>query len=352
MPLLITERDVRTVVSEPGATSDAIAAMGRLFIEQARGGLNQVPRVHVTHREPGDPDATHAPGRSLRLMPAIVPALGVACARVYTTKQADDTIATPSEHLLLYELDGMTLRAIIEDRSLHTLRTAAPTGLATDHLARADATRVGVIGTGRHARGQLAAVAAVRPLEEVAVFGRDQARREQFCRDMALATGVRVRPVAAAEDAVDGADIVVTATTTTTPVLRGRWLSPGVHVNSIAPCELDEDAVAQSRVFPAYTRQLTEGTPTWTPIPQMVRAGRLDADALATTELCQVVAGRTAGRTDPDAITLFISSGMAGWDAAIASWIDERARQAGLGTELTEPEVLNGTTSRDRGVRL
>lgn len=330
MATLITERDVRAVLGLPEATTDAIAAMERLFEEQAAQRLTLVPRIQLAHP---DTDSTSTPERSLRVMPCIGLGLGAACVRIYTTKRIGQSIATPAEMLLLFDLQGMQLRAIIEDRSLHTLRTAAPTAVATKYLARPDARRIAVIGTGRHARGQLAAVASVCQVETVTVFGRDVERRERYCQELQQLLGATVQGSGSAEEAVSGADIVIVATATSEPALKGKWLEPGMHVNSIAPSELDAAVISRSRIFPAYTRQLTDGAPTWTPIPQLLARGRLRASDLET-QLCDVVAGRSPGRESPDDITLFISSGMAGWDLAIALWIDRWARELALGTEL------------------
>lgn len=330
MAILITERDVRAVLSQPEATADAIAAMERLFREQAADRLTLLPRIQLAHP---DGQTFETPERSLRLMPCIAPGLDAACVRIYTTLKVDSDIRTPCEMLLLVDLENMKLRALIEDHSLHTLRTAAPTGVATRYLARPDACRVAVLGTGRHARGQLAAVASVRRLQGITVFGRDPGRLDLFCQEMGTLLGSVVRACATPEEAVSGADIVIVATTTTKPVLKGQWLTPGMHVNSIAPCELDEEVIERARIFPAYTRQLTHGTPTWTPIPQMLKAGRLRPSDLAT-ELSLVVSGQAVGREKPEDITLFLSTGMAGWDVAIAIWIEEWTRRMGLGAQL------------------
>jgi ornithine cyclodeaminase/alanine dehydrogenase-like protein (mu-crystallin family) len=330
MAILISEMDVRAVLSRPDSTSGAIATMERFFHEQALGRLTVVPRIQLGHPEV-EPQVM--PQRSLRLMPSIGEGLGAACVRVYTTNKVGAAVETPSELLLLFDLETMKLRAMIEDRSLHTLRTAAPTAVATRYLARPDSRRIAVIGTGRHARGQLAAVASVCSVEETVVYGRNRKRLEHYCDEMGTILGSPVRPAQTPEEAVTGADVVIVATATAEPVLKGAWLEPGMHVNSIAPCELDAGAIERSRVFPAYTRQLTDGTPTWVPFPQMLAEGRLRRSDLET-ELCLVVAGQAAGRETRDEITLFLSTGMAGWDLAIALWIEDWAVKLGLGKEL------------------
>lgn len=331
MALLITEAVVRELMASPASTVEAIDAMEIVFVEQAYGRLALRPRIQVEY-PPGS--AGETAGRSLRLLPCIVPALNAAAVRVYTTNKVGDSMRpAPSELILLYDHDTMELRALIEDYSLHNLRTAAPTGLATRHLAREDASRVGVLGSGRHARAQLAAVASVCRVERVDVFSPRLERREAFAREAEERLGVPVTAHSDPEAVVRQADVLVVATTTAEPVLRGEWLRPGAHVNSMAPSELDADTLRRARVFPDLAEDVLDGVPAWSPIPELVERGELSR-AHFETQLCEVVAGTAAGRTSPDEVTLFISTGMATWDVAVAVWVEGAARRSGLGTEL------------------
>ena len=331
MALLITEADIRDLMASATSMAEAIDVMETVFIEQAHGRLALRPRIQIDY-PPGS--AGETAGRSLRLLPCIIPALNAAAVRVYTTNKVGDSMRpAPSELILLFDHDTMELRALIEDYSLHNLRTAAPTGVATRHLARPDASRVGVLGSGRHARGQLAAVASVRRLERVDVFSPRRESRETFAREAGEMLGIPVMAHSDPEAVVRLADIVIVATTTAEPVLRSEWLRPGVHVNSMAPSELDADTLLRARVFPNLAEDVLDGVPPWPPIPELLERGKLRRDDLET-ELCAVVAGAAPGRSSADDVTLFISTGMATWDVAIAWWAEGAARRAGLGTEL------------------
>jgi alanine dehydrogenase len=336
MTLLITEEDVRMLVAAEGAMAEAMELMERALVEQAHDRHALVQRLQLDF-PPGSAGETE--GRSLRLLPAIVPALDAAAVRVYTTNKVGDAgRPAPAELLLLFDHESMSLRAVIEDYTLHTLRTAAPSGVATAHLARRDARRVAVVGTGRHARGQLAAVASARALEDVRVYSRDAGRRVAFCAEMSTLLDCPVVACESAQEAVEGADIVVTATTTSVPVIRSEWLAPGTHVNSIAPAELDEATVLRARLFPCFAEEVAAGTPPWEPIPALLERGALSHDALAI-ELADVVAGLAPGRTNDEEITVFLSTGMANWDAAIAVWADRAARRLAVGRPLWDGDT-------------
>jgi alanine dehydrogenase len=338
LTLLVDERDVVALMGRAQSMRELVDRMEEAFAAQARGEFGLQTRVTVDH-PPGSVGERR--GKSLRLLPCIAPTLGGAAVRVYSTdKEADPTRPAPCELLLLFDRDTMELRSLIADYSLHAIRTAAPTGVATRWLARQDAERAGVLGTGRQARGQLAAVASVRRLTEVRVFGRDRERREAFCREMEALLGCPVVPVERAEDAVREADVVVVATSTEQPVIDGDWLSPGTHVNSIAPCELDERTALHARLVPCSAYEVLHGIPRWDPFPGLVARGALGADAL-DAELGRVVAGDVPGRRDDDEITVFLSTGMAFWDLVAAAWVDEQARALGLGRplDLAGPEA-------------
>lgn len=336
MTLLVGETDVRALLADPRAIASAVELVNEAIAEQGRGRVALRSRIQVDY-PPGS--ATEASGRSLRLLPAIVPSLGAAAVRVYTTnKDAGPGAPAPAELILVFDYESMRLRAIVEDYSLHTLRTGAPSAVATRALARPDSTVVGVLGSSRHARGQLAAVASVLELQQVRVHGRDAERREAFAREAEAALGVPVTPVASAREAVAGADVVCVATNTSAPVLLGEWLEPGQHVNSVAPCELDAAAVLRARLFPCDADEVLLGTPSWTPFPELVAAGRLAREALEA-DLGRVLAGEAPGRESADDVTLFVSTGMATWDVAAGVWAEREARAAGLGTELWDAEL-------------
>src|SRR5260370_13518097 len=133
-------------------------------------------------------------------------------------------------------------------------RTGAASGVATKYLACRNSRVAAIIGTGRQARTQLEAIAAVRKLEAARVYGRDAAKRERFCDEMSERLGIPVQPSPSAADAVRGADIVCTATTAAQPVVAGADLAPATHINAIGANhahkrELDDEAIASAAVI-------------------------------------------------------------------------------------------------------
>ena len=192
-----------------------------------------------------------------------------------------------------------------------------------------------MIGSGSQARTQLAAVAQVRRLRAAQVFSRDAARRKQFCSEMSEHLQLEVEPAESAEAAARFGDIVITATTSSQPVLKGEWLRPGAHVNAIGANmtirrEIDDVALARAGVVAVDSLEqakeeagdLVQGLES---IP-----GGWDG----VTELHDIIGGRRPGRISEQEITLFKSSGIALWDVAAAGYIYQEARQQGKGKEL------------------
>ncbi len=206
--------------------------------------------------------------------------------------------------------DGSLLCCVL-GRELGTLRTGALGGAAVDALARSDAVRVGVVGSGRQAWAQLWAVSAVRTPLAVRVFSPRAEHRERFAERADLELGVSAAAVSDARQAVRWADIVILATVSDRPVISADWIEPGAHVNTVGP----------------KTRAAHE-TP-----PELVDAARVavsdsPAQAAAYAEpfvtdrelqhLGAVLAGAEAGRRSEDDITLYCSTGLAGSEVAMA----------------------------------
>src|SRR5258707_10436076 len=227
------------------------------------------------------------------------------------------------------------LDVVVEANYMGMMRTGAAGGVAAKWLARADAKVAGIFGSGWQAQGQLEALAAVRRLERVKVFSRNAEKVARFCDRMGKKLSLDVTPAASAVDAVRGSDVVVTITTSATPVFDGEWLGPGTHVNaagsnSLLRREIDETTVLRSRPVvvdsrPSAMKEAGDLLPA-------LEKGRLHAGALV--ELGEVIAGTRAGRTTPDQITLFESQGMAMQDLVIAAQLARMARERGVGVEV------------------
>jgi alanine dehydrogenase len=244
----------------------------------------------------------------------------------------------------LYQSVTGELLAIIEADQLGLMRTGAASGVATRWMARADASTLGVIGTGHQAHGQVEAVAEVRKLKSVRVYGRDADRRAKFATEMSARIGLMVETAASAEEAVRDADIIVTATTASRAVLQGEWIAPGTHINAIGANfpqkrELDDTAVARaSRIAVDFLEQAKAEAGD---LIQGFASGPKRWDSVA--ELSQIVSGRVPGRASNDEVTLFKSSGIAIWDVAVAAKVFELARAKGSGRQIAmwESESAN-----------
>jgi len=224
------------------------------------------------------------------------------------------------------------MAALIEADALGQIRTGAASGVATKYLANENARMACIIGTGYQARTQLEAVAAVRRLERVRAFGRDPERRAIFCREMSERIGISVEPASSAEEAVMGADIVITATPATKIVLEGAWLTPGMHINAMGanwPQKRELDTAAVGRAGKIVVDSLEQAK---MEAGDLIQAFAEDQSRWNTVrELSEIVVGKAPGRSSATEITLFKSIGIAAWDLAAAVRVYEMAVARGMG---------------------
>lgn len=315
MALLLTESDVAALL--PMAV--ALEAVEEVFRWQGEGRLVNRPRVRLP-----------VPRGLLHVMPAALPEAGVMGLKAYATVRGAARFV-----VLLFSAETASLLAVLEADRLGRTRTGAASGVATKYLARPDAAVVGCYGTGWQAGAQLEAVCAVRPVRVVRVYGRDPARRTRFAAEMQALLGVPVVPVERPEEAAREAAILVTITSSRTPVLRGEWIAPGAHVNAAGSnarerTELDADAVRRAGLIVADS--LEQARIECGDLIAAVEQGVLDWAAVR--ELGEVVAGRHPGRRGPEEVTLFESQGVAMEDVAVAARVVAAARPAGRGREI------------------
>jgi ornithine cyclodeaminase/alanine dehydrogenase-like protein (mu-crystallin family) len=225
--------------------------------------------------------------------------------------------------------------AIMDGASLTAIRTGAAVGLATDLLARPEATTVAIIGTGIQARTQLAAIHSVRRLRQAFVYDPLTASAEKFAVDMRAQIGIPIERAASAAAAVSQAEIICTATTSSVPVFDDHDVSPGTHINAIGVFQPDRAEVPAATVRRArvvvdhYPSAREEAGDLLQPLAQ----GLIGEDHFAA-ELGQLVLGKQPGRTAPAEITLFKSVGVAIQDLCAAAHALANARELGLGTSL------------------
>jgi ornithine cyclodeaminase/alanine dehydrogenase-like protein (mu-crystallin family) len=250
--------------------------------------------------------------------------------KIYTVTRQDFRFL-----VLLFDAASGGLLSLMQADHLGRIRTGAASGVATKYLARPDASRVGLIGTGRQARTQLQAIARVRKLSGVKAFGRDRDRLQNFCREMSDDLGVNVEPASSSAEATRFGEIVTTATSAQQPVVFGENLQPGVHVNAIGANaanrrELDDEAVRRASLIAVdFLEQSRKESGDL--IQGLANLGRGWENII---ELHSVVTGKHSGRSSEDQITLFKSHGIALWDVAVAGFVYQQAVQQGRGKEL------------------
>jgi ornithine cyclodeaminase/alanine dehydrogenase-like protein (mu-crystallin family) len=315
MALLLTEADVTALLP----MSLALDAVEEVFRWQGEGKLVNRPRVRLP-----------VPGGLFHVMPAALPGAHVMGLKAYSTVRGGNKFV-----VLLFSAASGALRAVIEADRLGQIRTGAASGVATKYLARTDADRIGCYGTGWQARSQLEAVCAVRRVREVRVYGRDPERRARFAAEMTRTLGVPVTPVTEPEAAARDAAILITITSSRTPVLEGRWIASGAHVNAagsnaLQRAELDVEAVRRASLI--VTDSLEQARVECGDLVAALEQKVITWDDVH--ELGEVVAGNRLGRERPEDITLFESQGVAMEDVAVAVRLVARAGERGVGVEI------------------
>jgi ornithine cyclodeaminase/alanine dehydrogenase-like protein (mu-crystallin family) len=301
-PLFLNEEQVRQHLR----MADLIPAMEKALIDFSAGEVTQ-PMRSVIKVEP--------PGGFLGLMPALTPdGLGLKAVTFYPLN-AERGIPTHMATIFLVDPQTGTPLAIMDGRLITEMRTAAVSASATKLLAPADARILAILGSGVQARSHVEALRLVRHFEEVRVWSPTREHAEQFAKEI----GVRSM---SAEEAVRGADVVVTATNSKTPVLKGSWLKPGCHVNAVGACrpdwrELDDKAM--SNVVFVDSR---EGA--------MKESGDfILSRAEIYAELGEALAGKIPSRANET--TIFKSLGMAVEDIGAAALVYRSVTQPDFG---------------------
>jgi alanine dehydrogenase len=249
--------------------------------------------------------------------------------------------------LPLFDADSGDPIALLDGAHMNPFKTGAAGAVGVDALAREDASRVALIGSGSQARGQIRAAATVRDLDSVDVFSPTAESRESFATEMDDTLDASVSPVESAAAAVDGADIVITATTASEPVFDGDLLEPGTHVTAMGQYdpdkrEVDATTVARSTYVPDLRARTDQDAGAYM---QAVAEGAIDDDHVHA-ELGDVVAGTAPGRESDDEITLFDSGGTGIETVAAGYMLYERAVDAGLGEEIELAAASKVATGR------
>jgi ornithine cyclodeaminase/alanine dehydrogenase len=310
--LLLTEDDVRQVLTMETALQAVEEGLRKLALDEA---IN-VPRSRV--------QTDHA---MLHVLSAAAKTLGYIGYKAYVTSRKGAHF-----HVSLYDGKSGALLSIMQADYLGQMRTGAASGVATQYMARADASEVGLFGTGKQARTQLQAVCHVRKINRAQVYSPNEEHRRTFATEMCGVCSIDVIPVPRPELAAEDKDIVITASTSREPVFNGHWIAEGTHINAVGSnflgkAEIDAvtvrrcesivvDSKDQARIEAGdFVQALEEGSIHWADIH----------------ELGQVIVGRYTGRAHPQDVTLFKSLGIAIEDVAVAAKVYQLASEAGFG---------------------
>ena len=305
---------------------EAIETMRDAFAQLARGQVQLPARIRL------DVASEHGAGLVMPCHSASQKLLSVKFITLFQDNSRQGLPLIQSTVMLSDGCNGTPL-ALMDGGSLTAIRTGAATGLATDLLARPDATKVAIFGAGVQARAQLEAVCCIRRIERVRVYDLNAESAGRFADAIRQQLDVAVECTASPSAAAEGADIICTATTSTTPIFDDEDVRPGTHINAIGVfrpnmAEVPAATVCRARVVvDHHASALEEAGDLLVPL----RAGLIDEDHFAT-ELGQLVLGQTPGRTLADEITLFKSVGVAIQDLCAAACALTNARRLGLGT--------------------
>lgn len=313
--LWISEADVVSVLDLPGA----IGVLAAGFAAESADCTVPLEKTTVSFAGPG---TLHALGAA--------PGNGGAAGHLAGTKTWAHTPGGADPVLLLFDAATGRLVAVIEAFALGQLRTAATAGLATDRLARPDAERLAIIGTGKQALPQVAAVAAVRPIREVRAFSPSADRREAFARRVNAELGLTAAAVGSAAEAADGADIVTLVTRATEPVLTAAMVRPATHINAVGAIDL-----ARREFEPAILERATVVTDSPAQARKLSAELRdffgTDPAAWRRLRLLGDVVRETPDRSEKEKITVFKGMGSGVADLAIGGEVLARVRAAGGG---------------------
>lgn len=321
---LLTEQHVQGLLPITDLIAAMESALARFSAREVLQPVRTVLSVGPTHAFFG-------------LMPAYIeepPRLGAKLVTVFN-RNLERGLPSHLATILLLDPETGALLAVMDGRYITEARTAAVSAVSARYLARPDAGVLGIIGSGVQARSHLEALAEVRPLREVRVWSPQVRSRERFVAEMAHHVAAPLRAEPTAEAVVRGADMVVLATASATPVIEDAWVDAGAHVMSVGACrpdqrEMDPALVARARLFVDSTAAaLTESGD----VVMGVAESRFTADHVRG-ELGAVILGRVPGRSGEREITVFKSLGMAVEDVVAADLVLRRAIETGAGTEL------------------
>jgi len=319
MAVWLNEADVRSLLSVP----ELIEAMQTALEAFSARRVNQPVRTVI-----------QAPCGIFASMPAHVNEPAAMGAKLVTVFHGNESKGLPTHlaTIVLLDPESGALLAILDGRFITEVRTAAVSAVAARYLALEQARVLAIIGSGVQARSHLEALSLVRKFDEIRCWSRSEEKRERF---VAAQQGFPIRALNSAAEAVRGADVVVLATSSATPVIEDAWVGSGSCVISVGAClasqrEMAPELVARGRlIVDSRAGALKESGD----IVQGIREGRFGEDHIAA-ELGAVIADPKLGRTSESEVTIFKSLGLAVEDVAAAEMVYRQAQGKGIGAAI------------------
>ena len=327
-PMLFLNRKEVEALLDLGALIDALAVA---MAEVSSGDVSQPPRIAAQVKERDG---------NLLVMPAYLPGSGSLAVKLVSVFPQNHELGIPSHQALIAVFDAATgsPAAVMDGEHITAMRTAAGSALATRLLARPDASVLAILGTGVQAKAHALAIPRVRSITEIRIAGRDVAKAKALADEVSDELGVTAQGTSSFQDAVSGSDVICACTHAESPVLLGRWLAPGAHVNSVGlnfqGREMDDETIRRSRVFVESRNAALAPAPagandlTWPIRDGVINVGHVLAD------IGELVTGAHPGRTSDDQITLYKSVGVAAQDAVTARLVLSAAIEKGVGLNI------------------
>jgi ornithine cyclodeaminase len=308
--------------------ADCIEAVEQAMVATSAGEADLPLRMHLPIR---------GSAGKLVVMPGVLGPLRVFGLKIVSKfpRPAGDPHGSHVGMVIVFDADDGLPLAMLEGGVLTEIRTAAASALATRVLSRPESRVLAVLGTGAQAKWHARAMPVVRPIDEIRIWGRNATNAAALAGQLRAEQRADVRVVATPAEAVLGADIVCTTTSSPQPVLRGEWLAPGMHLNLVgsavaSTAEVDVECVRRARF---YVDSRTSAAAEAGELRAALAAGVVTADHVVG-EIGEVLAGRAPGRADAGEITLYKSLGIASQDLAAGLRACRNALALGLGTAL------------------
>lgn len=322
MAVILSETDLAPLYKTPSAMDGLLKLIEESLSAHNRNEVRGQIRMETSLTDPK---------RRFRIMTAAVPGAGQGMRINALFSGAKDAYF----HLLFDDQNG-DLLALVAGRQLNIWRTGSPAGVASRYLASPEAKTLGLLGSGRQARGQLLAICRALPsLERVRVFSPTEAHRVAFAKEMSAWLGIAVDAANSPRAALQDAPVISVATNSRSTVLEADWISPGSLVVSITSGQLPQELVARSRVIVSWKEEVLAGEVPREPYATMIAGGTWSGDKIAG-ELGEVILGRIPARQSESETVLFESVGMPALDATATAWAYRWAakRQTGISFSL------------------